>query len=281
MIIRMGQSTIVALIQNNATSDESVNVNRMNVLLDQAIDTGASLIALPEMFHFRRQSSVAPIPSHSIDSDFISYYQSFSKKHRVALLLGSFCETIVGSDKVFNTSVFIDDHGAIAGVYRKIHLFDATVGSTIVRESQTFESGTEPVTLSWKLFKLGMSICYDLRFPELYRYYVNQNCTLLTVPASFTYTTGKKHWESLLRARAIENQCYVLAPNQVGIGAGGVPTFGHSMIIDPDGKILREADGETECVLSVEISDINIAKARSVIPCLEHQKKRQLFQGSW
>ena len=138
--------------------------------------------------------------------------------------------------------------GDIQNVYRKIHLFDATVGRVRMYESDYFLSGEKPEIAIVNGFKIGLSICYDLRFPELYRYYFDEKVDLLCIPSSFTYKTGKAHWETLCRARAIENQAYVLAPNQYGIGSGKVKTYGHSMIIDPWGGILADAKKAEESI---------------------------------
>ena len=263
---------IAALIQNNAGNNESENCKTVFSLLEEAVSNKASIILLPEMFHFRKQVSSDVIPKHQLEDPFIHQFQQFSKKHNVALLLGSFCEGVPNTDKLYNTSVFIDRSGDIKGVYRKIHLFDALVNDTSIKESDTFLAGEKGCVVSWESYVLGLAICYDLRFPEQFRAYSNKGATVLCVPASFTYKTGTKHWIQLLQARAIENQCYVLAPNQVGQGAGGLLTYGHSVIIDPDGKILVEADDSEEGVFCAELSLDVLKKIRSSFPCLSHQK---------
>lgn len=260
----------LALIQNNATHDEESTCKRVFHYLQEAVSKGATWILLPEMFHFRRQQSNVSISKHSIDSDFIRSFQSFAKKYQVSLLLGSFCESIQDSEKVFNTSLFIDHTGDIIGVYRKIHLFDAVVNGVSVKESDTYQYGNHPTVVSWGDVSVGLSICYDLRFPELYRHYMLKGSKILCVPASFTYNTGAKHWIPLLRARAIENQCFVVAPNQVGIGAGGLKTYGHSVCISPEGTVLVEGNDQDECVLISELDFSQLEELRSVFPCLKH-----------
>lgn len=264
---------IVALIQNNAGNDESENCKKVFSFLNEAVSKSASLILLPELFHFRKQTKVDVMPKHRLEDPFIRQFQTFAKTYNVALVLGSFCEEIPQSDKRFNTSLFIDNEGNIKGVYRKIHLFDAVVNTTSIKESDSYVAGDSGCIVSWGDHRLGLSICYDLRFPEQFRAYVNKGATILCVPSSFTYQTGLKHWIPLLRARAIENQCYVLAPNQVGRGAGGLTTFGHSVVIDPDGVVLVEANSEEEGVFVANISSDVQTSIRTSFPCLSHQKQ--------
>jgi deaminated glutathione amidase len=262
----------VAVIQLDAGNDEKKNCEKVFSFLNEAVSRSAQLIALPELFHFRKQLSSDSLPKHRLSSSFITQFQDFSKKHQVSLLLGSFCEGIPNSKKVYNTSVFIDKTGTIKATYRKIHLFDAVVHGTSIKESISYKPGQEISLVNWGRFNCGLSICYDLRFPELYRLYVNKGAHLLFVPASFTYQTGLKHWVPLLKARAIENQCYILAPNQVGIGAGTLKTYGHSIILDPDGNTLVEAGDSEEGVFMASVDFDYQMSIRKHFPCLTHQK---------
>jgi len=175
---------------------------------------------------------------------------------------------------VFNTSVLFDPHGHIVARYRKIHLFDVDIREHVtIRESDTRVGGADIVTAPTELGMVGMSVCYDLRFPELYRRLTLSGAEVITVPSAFTFPTGAAHWEVLLRARAIENQVYVIAPDQIGRSPSGVLDFGNSMIVDPWGTVLaRAADRET--IIFAEIDRDHQDRVRRELPCLAHVKLR-------
>ena len=183
---------------------------------------GARFIALPEMYHFRSTGKPSTLPGESIPGPSTRGLQAIAAEFNAAILAGSVCEAIAGSFKVHNTSVLIGPDGGINATYRKIHLFDVEVDGVAIRESDWYVPGDTPTCATVLGHTVGLSICYDLRFPELYRRYADERAEMLTVPASFTATSGAAHWESLLRARAIENQAFVLAPGQTGPGSGGV-----------------------------------------------------------
>ena len=180
-------------------------------------------------------------------------------------MLGSILEKAPRSH-VYNTSVFINSHGTIAAKYRKIHLFDARIGDKIVREAEYFRAGRRSATVSIGEFRIGLSICYDLRFPGLYQQYAQKGVEILTVPSCFTKKTGEAHWETLLRARAIENLSYVLAPGQVGMDARGIEAYGHSMIVSPWGDIIAQGSGTAEEIVFGDIDIKEVSKARNILP---------------
>jgi predicted amidohydrolase len=186
--------------------------------------------------------------------------------------MGSILETIPGDARRYNTSCVIDAAGTIVARYRKIHLFDVALpGRVAVQESASRRAGTEPVVAITELATVGCSICYDLRFPELYRRLARDGAEVLLVPSAFTAPTGAAHWEVLCRARAVENQCYLLAPNQCGPSPHGHRDFGNSMIVDPWGTILARA-GDAEDVLTAELDGAELARIRRELPALEHRR---------
>ena len=243
----------------------------------EAIRRGAKFILLPEVFNFRGDTrnkellarAVESIPGASTDR-----FTALAKKHKVSLLLGSILEKTTGA-KAYNTSVFIDPRGRIASKYRKIHLFDARIGDKIVREAECFLAGRRPATANIGEFKAGLSICYDLRFPGLYQDYGRKGVEILTAPSCFTKKTGEAHWEALLRARAIENLSYVLAPNQIGKDARGMQAYGHSMIVSPWGEVVARASGSSQEIIFGEIKMDEVRRARNILTGIVPQIKKE------
>lgn len=262
----------VAAVQMNSGPDKSDNVKRALRLCNQAVEEGARLIALPEMFNRRTVEKDHPDYSELIPGESIFELMALAKRHRVAILAGSVCEKIPGESKVYNTSVLINDAGKIISLYRKIHLFDVDVAGKVFRESAVFLAGDKSVTGKVHACVIGMSICYDLRFPELYRALVKQGAEILCVPSAFTKPTGERHWHALLRCRAIENQSVVIAPNQTGIGAMGVPSYGHSLILDHDGNILAQAPADEECVITAQVDMGTLREYRTLFPALQNRR---------
>ena len=262
----------VAVIQIDAGEDVAANVALSEKLAREAARAGAGFIALPEMYHFRSTGRPVTLPGEEIPGPSTRGLQAIAADYHAAILAGSVCEAIAGSFKVHNTSVLIGPDGAIAAIYRKIHLFDVEVDGVAIRESDWYVPGSEPVSAEVLGHRVGLSICYDLRFPELYRHYADQRAEILTVPASFTAASGAAHWESLLRARAIENQAFVLAPGQTGAGSGGVRTYGNSMVIDPWGVVLaRGSEGGTE-IVTATLDFARLREVRRRLPALEHRR---------
>ena len=257
----------VALVQMGAGAHKQTNLSMALGLSQEALEKGAQFILLPEVFNFRgdlRNTEVLAGAAEKIPGPTSNAFISLAKKFKASILLGSIIEK--GSpERSYNTSVFIDPRGEIRAKYRKIHLFDATIGDKIVKESDYFRPGRRPATVNVEKFRMGMSICYDLRFPELYRHYAHKSVEILAVPSCFTRKTGEAHWEVLLRARAIENLSYVLAPNQVGMDARGIRSYGNSMIISPWGKVIARGSSEGQEIVWGQINFEEVSKARQVL----------------
>ena len=228
----------VSIIQMNSQGVRSANLANVLSRCKQAIKHGSQLIVLPEVFSLRSETLSIQEKSEDIQGESIQQLVSIARQYAVWIVGGSIYERCSHSKKAYNTSVVISNKGKITAKYRKIHLFDAGIDQVRIQESNDFLEGDCPVITPIHGILTGLSICYDLRFPELYRYYSRQGAKMICVPSAFTRPTGKRHWEVLLRARAIENQCFILAPNQVGRGAGGIPSYGHSMVIGPDGNMI-------------------------------------------
>lgn len=261
----------VASIQLNATANKASNIENAKRLTVQAIERGARFIVLPEAFNFRGDKGDLLANAESIPGPSTKVFQDLAKNYNVTILLGSVIQVITGQDKLFNTSVLINDDGVIAAQYSKIHLFDVDVDQKQFRESDTFERGAQPVIGTVEDVPVGLSICYDLRFPELFRYYSAHGAKIACVPSSFTRPTGNAHWEILVRARAVENLMFVIAPNQVGVGGGGVPTYGNSLIVDPWGHILARGGDNSEEVLIADLDLYGQQVLRNQFPCLNHR----------
>lgn len=263
----------VVCLQTDASRNFQKNLSRVQRLLLRAVRKNPDLIALPENFYWRGSSeefeaAVSGMP------EMIRDFRRFARCHRVALLLGSVAEKVPGTKKYYNTSLLISDRGKITARYRKIHLFDIGLSKLSYRESRLTKSGNHPVLGRIKGVSCGLSICYDLRFPELYRNLVSRGARIFFVPANFTEKTGKAHWEVLLRARAIENQAFVIAPAQSGSNeSSGLKSFGTSMILDPWGKVLARAKKTGEEILTADLDLRAQEYLRRQFPVLTHRKK--------
>lgn len=264
----MPQTLKAAVIQMNAGQDRIQNLAKAVQFTTQAIQSGAQFIALPEVFNYRGTAYIGETSSGPSIEPLIALASS----HNVWILAGSICEVSPNPSKFFNTSILIGPHGIHAN-YRKIHLFDAEVGGQAIQESLAFVHGNTPTLTTVMDIPLGMAICYDLRFSNLFERYARQGAKILTIPASFTATTGRSHWEPLLRARAIETQCFVIAPNQVGLGTRDVLTYGHSMIIDPWGRILVEGDETQEGPLYATLDFAELDRIRETLPIHLHRNQ--------
>jgi predicted amidohydrolase len=261
---------ISAVVQITSTEDVDQNLARAGELCKHAARRGAGLIALPENFAFLSEKEAAP-PAESLAAPgpILRFGQELARDLAVYLLLGSIPER-AADGRVHNTSVLLGPDGALVSSYRKIHLFDVLVGEKAYRESDRVAPGNAPVLAETPFGHVGLSICYDLRFPELYRGLSQAGATLLTIPAAFTLMTGKDHWEPLLRARAIENQCFVLAPAQTGKHGSWRYSYGNSMIIDPWGTVLCRAP-EGEGVALAELDFVAQRRTRRDFPALAHR----------
>ncbi len=260
-----------AVVQICSTEDTPANLARAGDLVRAAADDGATLVAVPENVGFLRIESKTD-HGEALDGPIVSAFARLAADLGIAIVVGSFPRSGAPGGRVHNTSVLIDKGGQIVATYDKIHLFDIAIpGSVEFRESDLVMAGTETVTATLDGTCLGLSICYDLRFPELYRQLVDDGAEVLSVPAAFTMQTGKDHWEVLLRARAIESQTWLLAPNQWGHHGGPRWSYGHSMIIDPWGQVVAcVSDGEGWA--SAWLEPARIESVRTQLPCLQHRR---------
>jgi predicted amidohydrolase len=270
----MADKTKVAAVQMTSGEDVEHNLATALRLAGEAIDEGAKLVLLPECFALlapeQQKLGVAePLPE---GGPILARLAAFARERSAELVLGGFWERASDPKKVSNACVHLGPDGSVRAVYRKIHLFDVDLpDGTTLRESASVEPGSEPVVTETCFGKLGLSVCYDLRFPELYRALVDRGAIALAVPAAFTLTTGKDHWHVLLRARAIESQCYVLAAAQTGRHFGQRVSYGHALICDPWGTVLSEC-GEGEGYAIASIDPGVIARIRTALPSLKHRR---------
>ena len=265
---------LAAVVQLTSTSDAEGSTATAEALIRRAAGYGATLIATPECTNYLGPHKKKVALAESVDGPTCQRFGALAAELGVTLLLGSFNEAVPGETaRCANTSVLFGPDGARLAVYRKLHLFDVDVPGMRFHESDTCVPGDEVVVADSPAGRLGLSICYDLRFPELYRAHVDQGAQLLAVPSAFTATTGKAHWEPLLRARAIETQCYVLAPGQVGHhDDGGLRhSHGHSMIIDPWGAVVAQcSDGPGRALAELDLQ--RVAQVRKGMPVAAHRK---------
>ena len=266
----------VALVQLCAGPDPTSNLHRASEWCAKALDDGAELVVLPEGYAEIPEPDRAPGCIYDPDAPeagaALAPFVALSRQHpRALIILGGVPEAIPGERRHHNVCVVLHA-GLVAARYRKIHLFELDIpDQPALSESRRVAPGREPMLVASELGRIGLSICYDLRFPELYRSLVAAGAELLVVPAAFTYTTGLAHWEVLLRARAIESQCWVLAAAQWGVhGAGPRRSFGHSMIIDPWGRVVAQLD-EGDGLVRARIEPEPLVRARGVLPALEHR----------
>ena len=264
----------VAAVQMTSGSDKEKNLNQAEKLITIARKKGAKFIALPEVFNFRGNLNEASKNAERIPGYSTKFISTLARKFKVWILIGSLMEKSVGvyRGKPFNTSILINPQGKIIAKYRKMHLFDIRLKGKEILESSRNQAGEKPTITKIGNTKVGLSICYDLRFPELYRYYSSKDVEIICIPSSFTKLTGEVHWHTLVKARAIENLAYVIAPGQAGTGSAGIKTFGHSLIIDPWGKILAEGPAIGEAVIFADIDLDYLRKIRENLPALEHRK---------
>jgi predicted amidohydrolase len=263
-----------AAIQLTSTAEMERNVAQARRLVQEAAREGAQVVALPEHFAYLGPEDRPPPSAQSLEGSLVAEFSGLARELQIFLLLGSFPELPASGGRPYNTSFFLGPAGQILAVYRKLHLFDVAIaGGPNYQESLVIQPGQEVVTapLPGTPWVAGLAICYDLRFPELFRRLAAQGANLLCLPAAFTRATGRDHWEVLLRARAIENQCYLMAPAQYGRHAPGRQSYGRSLIIDPWGLILAQApDGEG--VISAWLDFERLDKIRRELPCLSHRR---------
>lgn len=262
----------IAALQMVSTPDVGRNLDAAARLVAQAAAEGAQLVALPEYFCFmgHQDRDKLAIAEAAGDGPIQSALAALAREHRVWLIGGTLPLRCADRDRVLNTNCVFAPDGTLAARYDKIHLFRFDNGRESYDEGRAIQAGRQAVALDAAGLRVGLSVCYDLRFPELYRALMHPPCDLIAVPAAFTYTTGQAHWELLLRARAVENQCYVIAPAQGGVHENGRRTWGHSMVVDPWGEVLAmRAEGEG--VVMAEIDPKRLSSVRTQLPALEHR----------
>jgi predicted amidohydrolase len=269
----MPRALKVACIQNSATPDAERDIAACLRLIDRAAGAGATLIALPEycVGLDTRNGLLHPAAFAEDDHPALPAFSRAAREHGASLLIGSI--GVKSSDgRIFNRSILLDASGRIAARYDKLHLFDVDLGDgKVYRESATIAPGADAVLAPCAGSLMGLSVCYDLRFPELYRSYAQRGAEMLAVPAAFTRITGEAHWHVLNRARAIENGAFVIAPCQYGTLAGGAECFGHSLIIDPWGRVLADG-GDEENIVIADIDLDLVTETRRRIPSLRHDR---------
>ncbi|GAB1388526.1 MAG: hydrolase [Rubrivivax sp.] len=263
----------VAALQMVSGTDVQRNLDDARALLAQAAAAGAQLVALPEYFCLmgRRDEDKLAIAEAAGEGPIQRMLADAARAHGLWIVGGTLPLTGADAAHVRNACLVFGPDGQQAARYDKMHLFAFAQGSERYDEGRTLEAGGTPVALQALALRVGLSICYDLRFPELYRALMRPPCDLLVVPAAFTHTTGEKHWELLLRARAVENQCYVLAAAQGGRHDNGRRTWGHSMVVDPWGEVLACCEEGPGLALA-ELEPERIAKVRAQLPALAHRR---------
>ena len=269
----MSEAFKVACIQTNSERDVAPNIEAVSGLVRQAHDQGADFILLPESVNMMEPKgrNVREKIAYEEDDVFLADSQKLAKDLGVWILLGSLLVRI-SDEQAANRSILINSNGDVVTRYDKIHMFDVDVGDgQSYRESKLYRPGESVIVTDTPWGSLGLTICYDVRFPYLYRALAHQGALFITVPAAFTRVTGEAHWHVLLRARAIENGCFIFAPAQTGDHAEGRQTFGHSLIIDPWGTVLVDGGTDVGFVMA-EIDPAQVAKARGKIPSLTHDR---------
>jgi len=261
----------VAVCQLNPREDRAANLAAAEAALAEAAQRGADLAVLPELVDHMGPSATAPKPE-PVDGEFGSRMSAAAAAHRMWLIAGSFRERGPDQQRAYNTSLVFDRGGDLAATYRKIHLYDVEIpGRVSYHESETVAPGAECVTVDVDGVRVGLSICYDLRFPELYRTLALRGAEVLAVPSAFMAHTGRDHWEVLLRARAIEDQCWVVAAGQYGPHEPGRTTYGRSMVVDPWGTVVTQLpDGTGVGVAEVDLD--RLRRIRAELPSLANRR---------
>ncbi len=269
----MNDRITAACVQFRASRDKGENIARMAPLVSEAAARGASLVLLPEKWNAIADGRELLGYAESLEDggETIDALSDWARTLGIDLICGSIA--IADGDRVGNVSIAFTSSGDMAASYTKIHLFDVEVGGTVYRESDGTAPGSEPVLVEMSGLPVGLSVCYDLRFPELYRALERAGALVLTVPAAFTLLTGMAHWETLLRARAIENQAFVLAADQHGDPGGyGMPRYGNSMIIDPWGTVIARSGPDGDGVIVAQLDLAEQRRTRRMLPALDHQR---------
>ena len=263
---------LLGAVQMTSTADRARNLDTALRLVGEAADLGARLVGLPENFAYMGPEEERVAGAETLEGPTLGALRELARRRGIWILAGSISEKVNDPRKTANTSVLVADDGAVAAAYRKIHLFDVNIpDGARYAESEGVVPGDKVVLAPTPLGRVGLTVCYDLRFPELYRKLAELGAEVISIPAAFTLFTGKDHWEVLLRARAIENLAYVVAPAQVGRHSQNRQTFGNAMIVDPWGVVLaRCPDGEGVCVAPFRRE--RLERVRQELPALKHRK---------
>lgn len=276
----MTTSFRAACLQMNSGSDLAANLSQLKQMLTEAAGNGAQFVLSPEyclmMDGSGRVMREGALPADG--GDVLSELQHLAAQLKIWLLAGSLTLK-TAEERIVNRSYLINADGAIAATYDKIHMFDVTLpDGKVIRESSAYRPGEQAVIASTPWGKLGMTICYDVRFPHLYRALAQQGAEFLSVPSSFQRQTGKVHWHTLLKSRAIENAAYVLAPAMCGDHPGNRQTYGHALIVDPWGEVLADA-GEEPNIIYADVDPARVAKIRGMMPSLQHDRPYSVFSN--
>jgi len=265
---------LAAAVQLNSTEDRDRNLGAADRLVRLAAARGARLVVLPEKFNRLCEDDVMAAGAEALDGPTARWGSALAADLGIDLVAGSFVE-LADDDRRFNTSIHFGPDGERRAVYRKLHLFDVEVGGTVYRESSTITPG-EKIASSELAdgHGLGLSVCYDLRFPELYRILALHDAHVVSVPAAFTLTTTRDHWEVLLRARAVENACFIVAANQIGVHPPGNRSGGRSMIVDPWGLVVAQTSDRLDGLAIADLDWERLAQVRASLPALQHRHAR-------
>jgi predicted amidohydrolase len=268
-----------AVVQMTSGADRDANLRQAEGLVAEAAARGATIIVLPETWNLMGGPDAVRAAAEDLDGPSLSAARRWARTHRVWVVAGTVGERRPADDRIANTSVVIGPDGESVDAYRKVHLFDVDVGGRVYRESATTIPGDAVAVADVGGVRLGLSVCYDLRFPELYRALSDRGATVVAVPSAFTERTGQAHWEVLLRARAVENQVFVLAAGQVGLHPDGSRSYGDSMIVDPWGVVLGRADRSGPGVVVADLDLDRQTEVRAMLPALAHRRP-DLFGGA-
>lgn len=268
-----------AVVQLNSTEDLDTNLEHADRLTRAAVAAGAELVVLPEKWTVLGRPNVMSANAQALDGPAVRWACALASELEIDLIAGSFVERVAGQEKTANTSLHVGPDGQIRASYRKLHMFDVEVAGTVYAESASEQAGsTVTLTETAQGRALGMSVCYDLRFPELYRELSRRGAEVFSVPSAFTLATTRDHWEVLLRARAIENQAFVIAANQIGKHPPGHSSGGRSMIVDPWGVTLAVAP-DIETVALADLDFAHLREVRRKLPALEHRRPAALYEA--
>lgn len=266
----------IGVIQMSVTDDKDANLKKAKAMIIEACQQGAQLVVLPEVFNSPYQTELFPNYAEPYPGETTRLLSSLAAKHEVLLVGGSIIEKDADG-QLYNSSFVFDEKGQLLGRHRKVHLFDINLPSKITfRESDTLNSGNSITIIRHQKICLGLMICYDFRFPELARAAVIEGAQLLVVPAAFTAATGEAHWDLLMRSRAVDNQCFVIAASPARNPESSYQAWGHSMVVDPWGKIIAEA-GEEDDIIYAVLDFEQLEQIRQQLPLLQH-RRHDLYQ---